>query len=115
MRFEYIWIDQTYYLTDSAKLEAGRYRELFIFTPEEETNCCELTPSYWLEAAGFETTNTISEELWGELYCSLSDSNHYRHCVSVRSLNPKLLGNFEDLDEAREYALGNPPCCFEEN
>lgn len=114
MKFEYIWIDQTDYLTDCAKQQIGRYYELFIFTPEEQTYCCELTPSHWLEAVGFETTNEISEELWCELNSYLWDSCHYMHCSNVSRFNPKHLGEFEDLEEAREYAQGNPPCYFKE-
>lgn len=110
MRFEYIWIDETWILTQGAKAQVGQYLGLYIFTPEEPTYCCEVRPSYWMEAVGFETQHAASDELWGELNSYLYDSSHYRHCADVNCRNPRLLGCFEDLHEAREYANSNPPC-----
>ncbi len=110
MRFEYIWIDETWALTEEAKAQVGQYLGFYIFTPEEPTYCCEIRPSYWMEAVGFETQHAASDELWGELYSYLYDSSHYRHCSGVDKFNPKFLGDFEDLDEAREYVNSNPPC-----
>ena len=111
MRFEYIWIDETWALTEEAKAQVGQYLGLYIFTPEEPAYCCEIRPSYWMEAVGFETQHVASDELWSELNSYLYDSSHYRHCADVNCRNPRLLGCFEDLHEAREYVNSNPPYC----
>lgn len=107
-----VWIDETQHLSDSARDACGRLFTGYVYDATEATHCCELTPSYWLEAVSFETQNELPDALYEELQYSLYDSAHYRHCSGVARLDPQpLCGDFDDMEEAREYVQGNPPGC----
>ena len=108
MKYGYVFIDQTYALSPLTQRSVGRYWELFIFNTEESIYCCELKPSYYMLTVGFETDLTISDDLYSELYQFLECSDHYRHCDTLTKFG--ILGDFEDDEEAREYARANPPC-----
>lgn len=107
--FRYVFIDETKYLTDDAKKLTGTFWTPYIFNSEVGTHCCELHPSYWMEAVGIDTENKVEDDLHTELSSYLHESDHYRHVCHALKEAP-ILGEFEDMDEAREYASGNPPC-----
>ena len=58
---------------------------------------------------GIDTENKVEDDLHTELSSYLHESDHYRHVCPALKEAP-ILGEFEDMDEAREYASGNPPC-----
>lgn len=107
--FRYVFIDETKYLTEDAKKLTGTFWTIYIFNSEVGTHCCELHPSYWMEAVGIDTENKIADDLHTELSSYLHESDHYRHVCPALNEAP-ILGEFEDMDEAREYANANPPC-----
>ena len=105
-----IWLDETRYLTDDGRAACGELFTCYVYDAAVGTHCCELTPSYWLEAIAFETTNEIPEDLEDELRRSMYESAHYRHCSNVAKLNPEpVVGDFENMEEVLEYLQGNPP------
>ena len=114
MRLKLVKIEETDFLSDSAKAECGRYWTIYLYDADEGTYCCEITPSYWLEAVFFETENTIDDDLHGDIQMGLFDSSHYRHCWDAKRLPTQTVTTeFESFEEAREYFQGN--CSFIED
>ena len=111
MRLKLVKIEETDFLSDSAKAECGRYWTVYLYDADEGTYCCEITPSYWLEAVFFDTENMIDGDLHGELRQGLYDSSHYRHCWDAKRLPTQTVTTeFENFEEAREYFQCN--CSF---
>lgn len=109
-------IDETQYFNDPAKDNIKRYFTVYLFDPAEAHYCCELTPSHWLEAVGYDIEPVdpdldpwISDDLHHDLTSDLSYSSHYRHIRAVP--DSKEFGEFEDLEEAREHYQANPLYC----
>lgn len=107
--FRYVFIDETKYLTEDTKKLTGTFWTLYIFNSDVVTHCCELHPSYWMEAVGIDTKNKVEGDLRTELGRYLHESGHYRHVCHALEEAP-ILGEFENMNEAREYASANPPC-----
>ena len=111
MRLKLVKIEETDFLSDKAKAECGRYWTIYLYDADEGTYCCEITPSYWLEAVFFETENMIDDDLHGDLQQGLYDSSHYRHCRGIdRFPTQTITAEFDDFEEALEYFQGN--CSF---
>ena len=106
----------------------ARITERALFTPDSQTYCCESTPSLWVEVLGYEAEwdEEVSDELrewWDtELYDVRSnDDDYYVHYSRVVAHVIVLGGftftdwfttvhedgEFDSLDDAREYAQGN--------
>ena len=108
MRLKLVKIEETDFLSDSAKAECGRYWTIYLYDADEGTYCCEITPSYWLEAVFFETENMIDDDLHGDLQQGLYDSSHYRHCWDAKRLPTQTVTTeFESFEEAREHFQSN--------
>jgi hypothetical protein len=108
VKFYVTKIDETHYLSDEARSKVGTHVCYYLYTTDEVTHCCELTPSYLLEACGFETEryDEITEE---NLYQLMPDYSHYRHCKDVENyLESHHFGDFDSLEEAVEYFQANP-------
>jgi hypothetical protein len=94
---------------------AGKLTGIYIYDDDERTFCCEMTPSFWLEFIMTVPENHIEDEdERAQLHEDIldaeirgGDASHYRHCRCVEKLNPTALGEFETMDDAREYAHGN--------
>ena len=111
MRLKLVKIEETDFLSDSAKAECGRYWTIYLYDADEGTYCCEITPSYWLEAVFFDTENMIDDDLHGDLQQGLYDSSHYRHCWDAKRLPTQTVTTeFESFEEAREHFQSN--CSF---
>ena len=108
MRLKLVKIEETDFLSDSAKAKCGRYWTIYLYDADEGTYCCEITPSYWLEAVFFETENMIDDDLHGDLQQGLYDSSHYRHCRDAKRLPTQTVTTeFESFEEAREHFQSN--------
>ena len=107
MKFYVTKIDESQYISDEAIPKIGTYHGYYLYTDEEATYCCELSPSYWLEACGFETEKH-DEEIEENLMSNLHESSHYRHCRDFEKLPKELFGDFDDIDEALEAFQTNP-------
>ncbi len=94
------------------------------FNRAVETNCCELTPSFWLEVIGYEahvghsTPDSVREEI-DELVRSTPtrDGSTYMHVKAVERLaaaNPKRFTSYGDNDgEQEENCPDLPEWLFE--
>lgn len=101
-------INETEYLSEEAEAAVGNYYGYYLYTPGEITNCCEITPSYWLEAAGFDT-DRYDEDVYSKLLSDLPESSHYRHWFSPeRAMESEFFGDFDTLEEAVNYFQANP-------
>ncbi len=108
MKFYVTRIDETEHLSDEAHKAVGNYTGYYLYTDEEVHHCCELTPSSWLEACGFDT-DKYDEDIYKELLRDLPESSHYRHWFSpVREMESQFFGDFDTLEEAVEYFQANP-------
>lgn len=88
---------------------------VYFYTPEERTHCCEITPSYDLRYLyttldlDLDTPEEKREELY-EKWCTEPGEDTYMHCSRVEKMSDlKECGDFDDMDEAREYLQGNCP------
>ena len=109
-------IDETNFFTDPAKDNIKTYWTVYLFDPAEAVYCAELTASYWLEAVGYDIEPIdhdidpyISDDLHNDLSSDLSYSSHYRHIRAVP--DSKEFGEFETMEDAREYYQANPLYC----
>jgi len=89
-------------------------RTVYAYNPESCTNLCELTPSYELRYLYTYIVFTCdpSEDKHSELeerYCQEDNEDTYMHCSSVRAMNPKECGEFDDMEAACEYLKANWP------
>lgn len=114
-RFKVVRIDETDMWSEEIQKRASKLTGVYIYNNDEQTYCCELTPSFWLEFIHTEPKNYPEDEqdreqLLDELETTDSDISHYRHVRDVERLNPKIFGDFENMDEAREYAQSNCGC-----
>lgn len=115
MRLKLVKIKETHDLSDEAKEACGEFQTIYLYDADAETYCCELTPSYWLEAVYFETENRIDDELYGDLQGCLYDSSHYHHVRATETFQTcDLNGDFDKFEDAREYASCNCWFHFEE-
>lgn len=90
-------------------------RSVYMYNPESSTHCAEITPSHYLEylytylICDIDTPDNVQDEL-DERYCHENGEDIYMHCADVRKLpNIKECGEFETMEEAREYLCGNCP------
>ena len=107
MKFYVTKIDETQYISDEALSKVGTYHGYYLYSPDEATNCCELVPSFWLEACGFETEK-YDEQIEEHLLTYLHESSHYRHCASVDKLPKEFFGDFDYIEEALDAFQANP-------
>jgi hypothetical protein len=111
MRLKLVKIEETDFLSDKAKAECGRYWTIYLYDADEGTYCCELQPSYWLEAVFFETEKWVTECLNDDLQQCLYESSHYRHCWDAKRLPTQTVTTeFDNFEEAREHFQSN--CSF---
>lgn len=104
-------INETNYLCDRLKEKVGAYYGVYLIDKSEVTHCCELEPSYWLEAVGYRTDKPLDEGTEEDLMGSWQDSSHYRHCRAVdrlpctpfASVYPRGI-EFDDFEEAVNHA-----------
>lgn len=115
--FKYVKINETQYWNKDLLAKFGEGTKVvstYAYDDNERTFCCELTPSFWLEYLGNDIVpgRDLSEEEYEEVHTLMlenHDDGHYRHCSAVSSLSPKdVIGDFETLDDVREYYQGNP-------
>ena len=91
----------------------------YVYDPEERTHLCEFTPSYWLERLYCTALlkADVSDEVKGRIYDryelnSNSEAGIYMHCSDIERLSAEDkhdAGEFEDLEEARDYLSSNCP------
>ena len=109
--------------------------DVLMFDPDEQTYCCEITPSRcldpiygtWVPKDGAEPTEEQRDELEDAINASTTQDCQYRHCSTVDALPhfidgrlpSELPGTFvieydddpdvEDLEDFRDAIQGNPP------
>jgi hypothetical protein len=108
MKIALVAIDETHLFDQFVTNQTGRLYCVYMYDPDEQTNCCESTPSYWLEPLYYVTENPVDDELDADMQKSL-DKPGYCQCYLIDELPPylKTQGEFEDMDAAREYWCGN--------
>lgn len=110
-------VTRHYNLAEEDKPLITRILDVFIYNPGERHHACEITPSYWLEHVytTVETAVDTSDEDRERLdlkYAHEPTEDCYMHISDVEKVpedRRKDLGEFESLEEAREYAQGNCP------
>ena len=86
-----------FYIT---KTTEGSHTIYYLYTDEEATYYCKLSPSYWLEACGAKAEKQP---------CDYShELSHYVHKLEIDNLPKEFFGDFGDIDEALEAFQTNP-------
>ena len=110
-------IDETQYWTPDIIEKAGKIWAVYLYDADEGTFCCELTPSYFLEPLYYSPEKFIEgidereqvEDAFDEVL--RDDRGRYFHCKDIDRIPEKdkyvSANEFDDLEEAREYFLGN--------
>lgn len=118
MKFSLVKIDETKYF-DCLPHDIGRIFTVYMYNPDEQTHCCEITPSYYLIPVDCyaERTHLLSDEPEKErVYDILENSMNgfegiYRHCSSIDQIGDEFKftskNDFESEDEAFEYYRSN--------
>jgi hypothetical protein len=109
MKIGIVKINETEYWDKSITDKTGKIYTYYIFNTEEITHCCSLTGSYWLIPVDFETENSINDELWEEIYpsaMSIDNAGYYDENLKPDRIEEE---DWEDIDEAIEHYMGNPP------
>lgn len=118
--YRVVKIDETHAYIDEGLVErsGGKIYSVYIYNDQEQTHLCEITPSYWLEEVDVVPEvypdydldqGVTSDRLSMDLMESRNeDGGIYVHCHQVDRLPSDELGDFEDMDEAREHYSGNP-------
>lgn len=85
-------LEQTRYLSEEARALTGRFWTLYVYDKNLNTHCCEITPSYWLQAYDFVTEKRLSENvpaqanLYDAFMSELYDDSHYYHCSFIDAM-----------------------------
>ena len=116
MKTRAVSLDETSYYNlppeDAAYIQ--EIRSSYVYNPDSCTHLCELTPSYELSYLHTyivwkgEPSEDKREELM-ERYCDGDREDTYMHCSTVEKLTTKDCGEYDSMDDAREYLLGNWP------
>jgi hypothetical protein len=109
-RFTLVAIDETSDWVEHVTNTAGRIYTQYVYDPEEQTNCAEITPSYYLHPLRYQTELEISDHIQDEMDAVLAWADGiYVHCHQIDGLpdSQKAVGEFDDLEEAMDYWLGN--------
>jgi len=100
----------------------GTIYTLYAFDPKEQTNVCEMTPSYWLMPfdvvpSRYPSDDYEREKMYDDLQLGYLDGceGTYVHCHRIDSLDDKFKHSeeFDDsdsLDDALEHFRGNGTC-----
>ena len=125
----YIAIDETrgWHLITPPMQHIERIYTVYAFNRNAPTHCCELTPSYWLEAIEFQpvikdsASDAEREAIYEEVMCApVYESSHYRHVKNVEAMiarTPALFAEFTgDLEDAEDMndAVSPPEEVYEE-
>ena len=121
--FYAVRLDESYAVCDPTLLArcGGKLWTVYVYDAGEVTHLCEFTPSYWLEEIENipEQWPDMEQDFGHALDCLTSDllecaSDEYGiyvHCHEIDRLPVEQrvpLGEFESMDEAREYYQGSP-------
>jgi len=105
-----IALDETGDWLASLTARTGRIYTQYVFTPDEVTHCCEVTPSYYLVPVRYQTEHEV-ETIEGRTFEEVlaEAGGMYVHCLKIDSLpaNMKVEEEFDDIDEAVEYWQSN--------
>lgn len=120
-KFKYVKFDETRFFNPDVTDLLGPESKIWVvyaFDSEEQTHCCELTPSYWLEYIGFEIVydesvsqenRDYAEELVRNWY-NLDDNSAYYHCCGIDKIAKDIptKNDLETMDDVREQFHANP-------
>ena len=114
-------IDVTHHWNEDflRELNTGKVYDYYLYDANQTTNCCELTPSYYLFCVYTETENTLSETKYDEFEYNDSHENIYMHCADADKLKTEDQTElnfeydndedyFESISDVEEYFLDNP-------
>ena len=110
-------LNESEYLDDALKEKlGGSLYTLYFYDPEETTNCCEITPSYYLTPFDYYGKERLSDEDDSDYRTDILGDEIYMHCRSVDAIDEKFKTTVEIemdedddfLEQAREYLNGNP-------
>lgn len=118
MKFALVALEETKYWDPEIIKKTGRIFTTYAYNPEEATNCCEITPSYYLIPVDFFCENTISDSFQESVYhdWSIATEPCYVHCHVIDNMAEVNSGflvkyesknDFEDEDQALDYFQGN--------
>ena len=111
MRIRILKLDETQFYSEEwrGKWATGTLYSVFLYDPDSATYLCEGQPSYELHYIGIEHDGETNEALFEELAeVSIRENDvDYIHVSRVKAMQTESLGEFEDMDDAIEYARGN--------
>ena len=118
MNVQFVKIDETNLWNEEfrSKYKITKVMATYVFNPEEEVNCCEVTPSYDMRFCGSEPEcgdldDDEHQDMAEEVFTADAENEvwRYMHCSFIQKLNPQdANGDFESLDEAAEEWQCNP-------
>jgi len=118
MKFNLVALEETQHWDPEITNKTGRIFTVYAYNPEEATNCCEITPSYYLIPVDFFCENTLSDSLQESVYreWAIATDPFYAHCSTIDRMPEKRDGflvryesknDFDDEDSALDYFQGN--------
>lgn len=90
--------------------------EVMAFDPEVRTFCCELTPSFEMHHVYYDiefaadVPEDVIDSCYEDLFSSETEAVSYYHCRVIDQKDTKQVGEFESLEDGREYLQGNYLC-----
>lgn len=80
-------IDETQHWNDEMKEKCGKIETVYIYDANVQTNCCEVTPSYYLEPLYYNIENEVSDEVHEQVQSELvNDEGNYFNCRFIDQL-----------------------------
>lgn len=100
-----IALDETKYWREDIAKACGVIKRVYMFDRNEQTHCCELTPSYFLYPLYSFASNEISDEMDDKLRSGDNSSleGMYVHVSNIDKMNPMQKGFTHHLDGGLRY------------
>lgn len=122
MKCSLVALEETEFFSPEIKSKVGKIFTVYMYNPDEETHCCEVTPSYFCIpidiTIGYpdELYDSLSDEQREELMDVLEESVNgsegtYIHVKDIDRIDSKYKfeskNDFEDEEEALDYYRSN--------
>ncbi len=100
-----IALDETKYWRDDIAKACGTIKRVYMFDRNQQTYCCEITPSYFLYPLYSFASNEISDEIYDDLMAGDGSSREgiYMHVSDIDSMDPLPKGFSHHLDGGIKY------------
>ena len=116
-KFKAVKVNETQHWNEEFRKKFGitKIFGVYVFNPNEATNCCELTPSYELNFvhSDAECDDELSDEMREEMFDKIMEGDihtepvTYMHCRDIDRMKTIDIGEFETIEDAIEYCQGN--------